>query len=1202
MTDEALMADHWMLASRQLVNWGSYEGYHVFRPSMDPDMPITLLAGASESGKSTLVDAQNSLLYPAGTAFNKASNSGRSERSDYTYLRGMTAVADDAEGGTAVYLRGSAEDGTPSAVWGAIVDTYVNRMGGEMLSCAKFLYLSPGDERGNVRRQYVSWNHEIDPRKMDGYRSSPFTADQLRKVYPGCAVYSNAENFHESVWTRMGLKAAACRLLYKIQSADAPSRLDDIFKQGVLDVPNALTKAREAVEDYDRYAENFRSMEENARQMDALREIRDEHAEYDKAARQARDLQVTNPQDDAGLTTLRSWVFSRLASAVRDQLPQDRRELERQQEQCHKADTTVENVQRELGEVTEMMHGAGGDTLTHLENEHEQALQELERMRHTVGRIRQAFARADEPMPQSEASWEQRRQEAQDFIEDANVQRDELQRQRDACVVRRKGITDRLDPIKRDFERQSRKRTRITQDMEDDRAAIAQATGLSERDLPYVAELMDVRKDEERWRTAMNVAYGPIAQIILVDRRYERGFARKVSTIDPSTMFRRTWQFIDIDDIDYESGTQEHGEDGEHDDRLSGKLRFREDSPFLGWLREQTTSRRLDALCVEHIDDADTARQIQPDGQIKAGQRGSYGTKGINQVIGFADEAYLRGLKQQIDRLSEQLRQCELDGEDIKRQQSHLDELRTLSSQIADLSWTEVDEAGTEANVERLERDIDTLRNDPKLAQLAERRDQLQHALRDALDSQANARFAAANTQQTVDAAEAWLTERAGQIADTAEQPTLPDTVTELLSTAYSAATGSVAGELAHMTVLPGQPGIRRFDERVLGMVGNAITKRISEASTQANKARASVERRMSDYLARWAADDTTVTPTVDDYRYYEDELEDLSKIVAKAATPEEIANSVDKMQRDFNELSMSLENDQREVREQLDRINSMLRDQQFGPRHGSLTLDVTIRPRSAAFNGTLRRTIGRLNSWQAEQPSGGASDSRTAKRAFDSCKPMVELLRSELGKVRDTAGIRQYGARDLDSRARSSFYAVVHHDDGPDERISSTGGKSGGALQELTSFVYGAALIYLLGGDISGHPTYTTLFLDEALIKADGRYTQRALAVLPRLGFQVIVSAPESKTGEILEMATRGYVVLKDERLHSHLQELDLVGAHADGGPFEQRNPSAGKSSTGTAASSIPADAGNADDTVETSNVTNSGDSTASSSGKPQS
>lgn len=39
----------------------------------------------------------------------------------------------------------------------------------------------------------------------------------------------------------------------------------------------------------------------------------------------------------------------------------------------------------------------------------------------------------------------------------------------------------------------------------------------------------------------------------------------------------------------------------------------------------------------------------------------------------------------------------------------------------------------------------------------------------------------------------------------------------------------------------------------------------------------------------------------------------------------------------------------------------------------------------------------------------------------------------------------------------------------------------------------------------------------------------QRALTVLPRLGFQVIVSAPESKTGEILEVSTKAYVTYKD-------------------------------------------------------------------------
>ena len=89
-----IVSDRWMLQSRQIVNWGSYGGYHVFRPSMDDAMPVTLLAGASESGKSTLVDAQISLLYPSGTPYNKASNSGRSERNDYTYLRGMIGISD----------------------------------------------------------------------------------------------------------------------------------------------------------------------------------------------------------------------------------------------------------------------------------------------------------------------------------------------------------------------------------------------------------------------------------------------------------------------------------------------------------------------------------------------------------------------------------------------------------------------------------------------------------------------------------------------------------------------------------------------------------------------------------------------------------------------------------------------------------------------------------------------------------------------------------------------------------------------------------------------------------------------------------------------------------------------------------------------------------------------------------------------------
>ena len=38
-----IVSDKWMLQSRQIVNWGSYGGWHEFRPSMDETMPVTLL-------------------------------------------------------------------------------------------------------------------------------------------------------------------------------------------------------------------------------------------------------------------------------------------------------------------------------------------------------------------------------------------------------------------------------------------------------------------------------------------------------------------------------------------------------------------------------------------------------------------------------------------------------------------------------------------------------------------------------------------------------------------------------------------------------------------------------------------------------------------------------------------------------------------------------------------------------------------------------------------------------------------------------------------------------------------------------------------------------------------------------------------------------------------------------------------------------
>ncbi|OXN01271.1 ATP-binding protein [Bifidobacterium vansinderenii] len=1150
-SDMQIIADRWMLNSRRIVNWGSYDGYHEFRPSTDDRLPVTLLAGASESGKSTLVDAQISLLYPTGTPFNKASNAGRSERSDYTYLRGMLGYGNSGGGDVPVFLRGRGNDGTPQPVWGAIVDTYVNRTTGQTLSCGKFLYLSAGDGQGEVRRQYVTWDHAIDPRLMDRYRDTPFTPTQLKNTYDGCDTFPNADVFHAHIWRIMGLSAEACRLLHKLQSADAPSRLDDIFKQGVLGVPKAIELAQAAVADYERYDANFRSMEEKAKRIAKLKDIQTSHDVYVDAVQQERAFTAVDPDDERqGHATVAAWVTSRMTGEVRAQLPLDELALQRQEQELESLQRKVNDLQERVTQIESQMQERDGGNLSRLETELEQAEHALDDVKEQRKRVQARFTAAGETMPTDRQSWEECRVRLAALDADLAQHKAELEERRNTAVETSGGIKRELAVLRRDYERQRTQRTRISQPMDEARALIAKATGLSVAELPYVAELMDVREDAEEWRNAMNVVYGQLAQTILVDKRHEPGFAAKVSAIDPKLMVRRTWTFVDTT-RDYISDSEKAW--------MSGKLRYREDSPFADWLKSQTCSERLDALCVDAIDDEDrSTRQVQRDGQVKSGKHGHHGSKGMHPVIGFVTEAYLEELHAQIADAEARLTSAD---DEYRTANADLETLRakeTLAEQLSYTPWDKVDVDGAERRIADLEATIDAIRNDPELARLLDIKQGLVRELDEAREHAVEAKMTRQGTEQAIQSARRWLEAHAPAAASDShaaraseEGTTIPvfaDDVRQVLDAAYERAFSSVLNhdDRAHVIVMAaagaGETDAddtgKSFVARTVASVENDLRQRIGMLRAGVSSARSAVEDRMATYCELYVPDDDTVTATVGDYRFYQEELKSLALLAAVNATNEEYVNCLDKMLMDFTQLNRAIDADARDIGDQLDKINAMLRGQQFGPKHGSLSIGADVRRPEAAFTGPLKRTMVLLNEWKA----GGVSTPEENRRVFARCSGLVNRLRTELEQVRDANGIRSYGARNLDPRCRSSFYAVVHHEDGEDERITSTGGKSGGALQELTSFVYGAALIYLLGGDVTGQPTYTTLFLDEALIKADGRYTQRALSVLPRLGFQVIVSAPESKTAEILEVSSKAYVAYKDpDTSRSYLQEVLL-------------------------------------------------------------
>ena len=448
----------------------------------------------------------------------------------------------------------------------------------------------------------------------------------------------------------------------------------------------------------------------------------------------------------------------------------------------------------------------------------------------------------------------------------------------------------------RDYQRKLTHRTRISDDMDDARTLIMRATGLDASELPYVAELMDVNEQDEQWRLAMNVTYAPIAQTILVDKRHEQGFAAKISAIDPKLMTRRTWRFIDTG-MQYESSASEGW--------MSSKLQYREDSPFAGWLKNQTTSPRFDARCVHAIDDMNhDERQVQADGQIKSGDRGFHGSKGLHQVIGFMNEQYLAELKNQLDKAEQALQNADRRSEQMSNTISLLQDEHELARIVADMPWSKIDVNGLREQETRIRRQIERIENDPELGQLQTELKQLNQQATAENRNQYQAEDDLDKAQHAVQAEQAWLDAYGNDDFDDA---TLSSMVSNLLADAYENCFGAsvraqdrpklIAGLFDHESETP-------FHTRALRNIARIARTRIQEIDARSNQLRADTERIMDDYLNNHSTDDNTVMASVEDYRYFLDELNELNMLVTRAATDEEYANSVKKLYMSFQQLN----------------------------------------------------------------------------------------------------------------------------------------------------------------------------------------------------------------------------------------------------------------------------------------------------------
>lgn len=1092
---EASTGQQWVARDLQLVNWGGYDGHHRVRLAST----ATLLSGGSGSGKSTLMDAYIALLMPHTTPFNGASNGGvvgrprgKDQRNILSYARGKLDESRTEEGTRQRVLRGDGRD-----TWSAIAMTWVDQGGSELTAVRAWYVPSAARTLEDVVAVRATCDGPFDLRTLEDAAAQRFARPALTDA--GLTVFDTDRDLTARLHTTLGIGASgdgakAVGLLGRIQAGQQITTVDALYKAMVLEEPETYATADAVVEQFDRLSGTRDQMVTARQQVKALEPIRALRAEVDEAAARLRVIDEIGTFDDAA-SPAALWKHERRLDLLRAAEADLQRRQHRARDHVAETQTRIAAARAELDGVKETLWSSGGDRLAHAQRE----LAAVEVRAQDVARARTRLDDLLRALPGTTASTQAELDAlvatAHTALADTGTRRRSFDELADARSERKEAAADLADlqAERRDVER---RRDNVPRDLHAARAALAQAAGLTPDDLPFVAELIEVRTEHEPWRDAFNLALGGFATVLLIDAAHLRAFRAAIDTVPTA----RRIQFQGVptggpDDVALDTRT------------LPGRLDFRA-GPFTGWLRAEL-AQRFDYVCVDTPGElAQHPRALTRAGQVSQGTRGAHGGQGHANVLGFTNTRRLAFLDEQIVRAQARV---DLAAARVAEAEAALDDgdaRRRAYEQVVDVTWDQVDVAAVEASRTRWAQVVDEVTaGNPQIAELQRRADELDTSITALTELLGRAKGDAAaladrwsETTDEVDAAQRALDEAtdAGTTVGAAQRAY----VERLLDDAPGDAAAGDGDAVATLRAL----------DDVLARANALLLADRQAAQQRIGSARDALRRTFETFVERWPDPNLGTDPDAS-YADFARVLVELETSGLHELEAEWRASLLRLSGNDLADLHSALARSVREIKERIRPVNDILADLPFADDEHRLRIDA--RDTQSTVVARFRKELRDLR----EVLATDATDAERERRYVRMAK-VIDRIRRTAPDFADLVDVRRHvrlSAEKVDLDGR--HVALYDH----------IGEKSGGESQELVAFIVGAALRYQLGDAGAERPRYAPVFLDEALIKADARFTGRAIGAWRGLGFQLVIGAPNDKFSALEPHVDLAYVVLKD-------------------------------------------------------------------------
>ena len=479
------------LSRIDIFNWGSFEGFH----SAEINPHGTAIIGPTGSGKTTIIDAFMTLL-SANPKYNLASTGGHeSDRNLMSYIRGVSG-AGNATDDSHVLRTGKTTTG--------IGARFSN--GNEVIQiCAIFWINGPSNSASDRNDIWII--SEDDDRSLKDWldmhqRGGTRTLKQCEQEISHLRLSNTKKRYLADLRRFFEVGENAFTLLNRTAGLKQINSVNEVFREFVLDDHSAFNRAEEVIREFDNLADIYEELELARRQQESLVPV-------EKCFYQYQDVETKLTKQKELQKVVPLWFALSGKKLWGEKIEEFKLDYEDLELGIEKLSIDKEALQAEADTLMEAYLQAGGNTIEQLKKLIEIQKERAQERKRNASDYQKVMTQLGINSELSVAEFERNKQWAMEQSEELNEQRDRKKAEAFEYEAKRGHHQMEVNNIKDEIVKiESRPESNLPANFQDFRSELAQELNMNDDDLPFVAELVQVKPEESKWRGAIERAIG----------------------------------------------------------------------------------------------------------------------------------------------------------------------------------------------------------------------------------------------------------------------------------------------------------------------------------------------------------------------------------------------------------------------------------------------------------------------------------------------------------------------------------------------------------------------------------------------------------------------------------------------------------------------------------------------------------------------